>query len=76
MIFLYERKGITYRNSRANFSAYSGLKFITEGSWVVGGVIETPVDLGKVASLSKSCNSIKTKCLDKSDAPVNAAKLK
>jgi hypothetical protein len=66
----------TYRNSLANFRAYSGLKFITEGSWAAGGVTETPPDLVWVISLSKSRDSIKTKCLDKSDAPVNAAKLR
>lgn len=47
-----------------------------EGSWVVGGDAEELLDLVDAASLSKSWNSINTKCLDKSDAAVSAAKLR
>lgn len=47
-----------------------------EGSWVDGGGTELLEVFEDVASLSKSWDSFKTKCLERSDAAVKAARLK
>ena len=41
-----------------------------------GDGAEEVVDLDKEASLSRSCDSVRTKFLDKREAPVRAAKLR